>query len=132
MPVALRNIQLGLLSLIVGLASVYLLDSDAVATGGFFQGYTWLTCFVVAQVSLGGLLVSLVMKCAPENSPAPAPPRPLPRSKAMASQPTVARAAPFAAAAAASRLGAGDRIDHPLAHYDLRGCLPAAGTLTTS
>ncbi len=61
--------------------------------GGFFQGYTyatlgsnhqtsrrpptgllltrlslasdrWFTCFVVLQVSLGGMLVALVMKCA--------------------------------------------------------------------
>ena len=30
----------------------------------FFQGYTWFTCFVVLQVSLGGMLVALVMKCA--------------------------------------------------------------------
>ena len=25
--------------------------------GGFFQGYTWFTAFVVLQVSLGGMLV---------------------------------------------------------------------------
>ena len=31
---------------------------------GFFQGYTWVTAFVVLQVSLGGMLVALVMKYA--------------------------------------------------------------------
>jgi hypothetical protein len=35
-----------------------------VLRGGFFQGYTWFTCFVVLQVSLGGMLVALVMKYA--------------------------------------------------------------------
>jgi len=63
-PIWLRNIQLGLLSLIIGLGSVYAFDGAAIAQGGFFQGYTWLTVFVVLQVSLGGLLVALVMKYA--------------------------------------------------------------------
>jgi len=63
-PIWLRNIQLGLLSLIIGLCSVFWLDGKAVAERGFFQGYTWLTVFVVLQVSCGGLLVALVMRYA--------------------------------------------------------------------
>ena len=63
-PIWLRNIQLGLISLVLGLASVYVFDGKAVAEGGFFQGYTWLTLGVISQVSLGGLLVGLVMKYA--------------------------------------------------------------------
>ena len=60
----LRSIQLGLVSLLLGLGSVAVLDGEAVLRDGFFQGYTWLTGFVVLQVSLGGMLVALVMKYA--------------------------------------------------------------------
>tara|TARA_B110001452_G_scaffold254182_1_gene245512 strand:- start:66 stop:473 length:408 start_codon:yes stop_codon:yes gene_type:complete len=56
--------QLGLVSLILGIGSVAILDGDAVMREGFFQGYTWVTGFVVLQVSLGGMLVALVMKYA--------------------------------------------------------------------
>jgi len=63
-PIWVRNIQLGLISLLVGLVSVYTLDGEAVAAAGFFQGYTWMTAWVVFQVSFGGLLVALVMKYA--------------------------------------------------------------------
>ena len=51
-------------SLVLGIGSVAVLDREAVLRGGFFQGYTWFTCFVVLQVSLGGMLVALVMKYA--------------------------------------------------------------------
>lgn len=60
----LRSIQLGFVSLVLGIGSVAVLDREAVLQGGFFQGYTWFTCFVVLQVSLGGMLVALVMKYA--------------------------------------------------------------------
>mmetsp|Transcript_55431 Transcript_55431/g.123908 ORF Transcript_55431/g.123908 Transcript_55431/m.123908 type:complete len:330 (-) Transcript_55431:166-1155(-) len=61
-PIAVRNIQLGLVSLVLGLGSVFVLDGRAVLDEGFFQGYTWVTGFVVLQVSAGGLLVGLIMK----------------------------------------------------------------------
>merc|ERR1712194_707387 len=64
MGIWLRSMQLGLVSLILGIGSVAVLDREAVMQGGFFQGYTWFTCFVVLQVSLGGMLVALVMKYA--------------------------------------------------------------------
>ena len=63
-PIWVRNIQLGVVSLALGLGSVALLDGAAVAERGFFQGYTWLTAWVVLQVSAGGLLVGLIMKYA--------------------------------------------------------------------
>ena len=59
-----RNIQLGIVSLVLGLGSVWTIDRHAVAAHGFFQGYTWLTAFVVMQVSAGGLLVGLIMRYA--------------------------------------------------------------------
>jgi len=36
-PIWLRNIQLGILSLVIGLGSVVALDGRAVLEGGFFQ-----------------------------------------------------------------------------------------------
>lgn len=63
-PIWVRNIQLGIVSLVTGLASVVMVDGKAVFQRGFFQGYTWLTAWVVLQVSAGGLLVGLIMKYA--------------------------------------------------------------------
>jgi len=63
-PIWVRNIQLGLVSLVLGLGTVGLVDGGAVRARGFFQGYTWMTVFVVLQVSAGGLLVGLIMKYA--------------------------------------------------------------------
>lgn len=63
-PIWVRNIQLGVVSLVLGVGSVAVLDGAAVAGHGFFQGYTWLTAWVVMQVSAGGLLVGLIMKYA--------------------------------------------------------------------
>lgn len=63
-PIWVRNIQLGVISLIIGLASVQYMDGAAIARHGFFQGYTIWTALVVLQVSAGGLLVGLIMKYA--------------------------------------------------------------------
>ena len=63
-PIWVRNIQLGLVSLVIGLVSVGYFDGVKVAQSGFFQGYTWMTIFVILQVSAGGLLVGLIMKYA--------------------------------------------------------------------
>ena len=63
-PIWVRNIQLGMISLIIGLASVRYMDGAAIARHGFFQGYTVWTALVVMQVSAGGLLVGLIMKYA--------------------------------------------------------------------
>mmetsp|Transcript_18923 Transcript_18923/g.60767 ORF Transcript_18923/g.60767 Transcript_18923/m.60767 type:complete len:169 (+) Transcript_18923:2-508(+) len=63
-PIWLRNVQLGSLSLLIGACQIAWLDGGAIRAGGFLQGYTWVTSFVVLQVSLGGLLVALVMKYA--------------------------------------------------------------------
>ena len=63
-PVWVRNVQLGLVSLIIGLGSVWSLDGHAIRAAGFFQGYTWVVVSVVLQVSAGGLLVGLIMRYA--------------------------------------------------------------------
>ena len=43
MSIWLRSIQLGLVSLVLGIGSVAVLDREAVMVGGFFQGYTYAT-----------------------------------------------------------------------------------------
>ena len=63
-PIWVRNIQLGVVSLVIGVFSVFWLDGAAVAAHGFFQGYTWVVLSVVLQVSAGGLLVGLIMRYA--------------------------------------------------------------------
>jgi len=63
-PLMLRNIQLGAISLVLSAALIFANDGAAVRAGGLFQGYTWVTLFVVFQVSVGGLLVAMVMKYA--------------------------------------------------------------------
>ena len=64
LSVSARNIQLGVPSLFLGLAPVLTLDFDAVASRGFFQGYSWLTCLVIVLFTAGGLLNGLVHKYA--------------------------------------------------------------------
>jgi len=59
---AIRNIQLGVPALILGLLAAYISDGEKLRKHGFFQGYTWLTWIVVCLGSLGGLLVTVIMK----------------------------------------------------------------------
>ena len=63
-PIWVRNIQLGAVSLVLGFGSVFWLDGAAVSAHGFFQGYNRVVLSVVLQVSAGGLLVSLIMRYA--------------------------------------------------------------------
>lgn len=59
-----RNIQLGLFSLIFGLIGVFVYDGENVRKYGMFQGYNGLTCIVVVLQALGGLVVAAVIKYA--------------------------------------------------------------------
>lgn len=61
---SIRNVQLGVPSSLFGLVALYLQDSEKVATGGFFQGFTYWTWMVVVLHSIGGLLVTAVIKFA--------------------------------------------------------------------
>jgi len=60
----MRNVQLALLSVPLGLISSYLADGDKIAANGFFHGYDNFVWFTVAQNALGGLLVAVVVKYA--------------------------------------------------------------------
>ena len=60
----MRNVQLAMLSVPMGLVTSYMKDGDKIADGGFFHGYDNFVWFTVAQNALGGLLVAVVVKYA--------------------------------------------------------------------
>ncbi|VEL37562.1 unnamed protein product [Protopolystoma xenopodis] len=62
--VAMRNIQLSLYGIAVGLIGVFLTDGKVVLDRGFFVGYDWLVWLTIFVQSLGGLLVAAVVRYA--------------------------------------------------------------------
>ena len=60
----MRNVQLAILSVPMGLITSYLKDGAKIADNGFFHGYDNFVWFTVAQNALGGLLVAVVVKYA--------------------------------------------------------------------
>merc|ERR1712156_1062696 len=60
----MRNVQLALLSVPMGLITSYVSDGAKIADNGFFHGYDNFVWFTVAQNALGGLLVAVVVKYA--------------------------------------------------------------------
>jgi len=60
----MRNVQLALLSVPLGLITAFVKDGEKIGTGGFFFGYDNFVWFTVAQNALGGLLVAVVVKYA--------------------------------------------------------------------
>nr|CAH0103774.1 unnamed protein product [Daphnia galeata] len=62
--VVIRNIQLGIFSIIFGAAGVVINDWDKVAQRGFFDGYTPVVWLVIMLQAMGGLVVAAVIKYA--------------------------------------------------------------------
>jgi UDP-sugar transporter A1/2/3 len=60
----IRNIQMGLPSVVIALATVYLEDRDKVYSKGFFVGYNRIVWAVVTIQAVGGLIVAVVVKYA--------------------------------------------------------------------
>jgi UDP-galactose transporter len=60
----IRNIQMGLPSIIISLLTVYIEDGRVVAEKGFFVGYSHLVWLVVVVQAVGGLIVAVVVKYA--------------------------------------------------------------------
>eukprot|EP00055_Hartaetosiga_balthica_P004294 m.11055 g.11055 ORF g.11055 m.11055 type:complete len:349 (-) comp3767_c0_seq2:1408-2454(-) len=60
----LRNIQLSLFSIVLGLIGVYFNDGDAVMRDGFFQHYTGITWLAISLQAFGGLIIAAVIKFA--------------------------------------------------------------------
>jgi len=60
----MRNVQLALISVPIGLITTYIKDGSSISSQGFFVGYDSFVWFTVAQNALGGLLVAVVVKYA--------------------------------------------------------------------
>ncbi len=60
----LRNVQMGIPSVIIAFITVYAKDSAAVSVQGFLGGYTPLVWTVVTVQAVGGLIVAVVVKYA--------------------------------------------------------------------
>merc|ERR1711997_147389 len=60
----MRNVQLALLSVPLGVVTAYVKDGSSIAEKGFFHGYDNFVWFTVSQNALGGLLVAVVVKYA--------------------------------------------------------------------
>lgn len=60
----LRNVQMGIPSIIVAFLAVFAKDSAAVFEHGFLGGYTSLVWTVIAVQAIGGLIVAVVVKYA--------------------------------------------------------------------
>jgi UDP-sugar transporter A1/2/3 len=60
----LRNVQMGLPSVIIAFITVYATDAAAVAERGFLGGYSPLVWTVVTVQAVGGLIVAVVVKYA--------------------------------------------------------------------
>merc|ERR1712029_827061 len=60
----MRNVQLAMLSVPMGLVTSYVSDGAKISENGFFHGYDNFVWFTVAQNALGGLLVAVVVKYA--------------------------------------------------------------------
>lgn len=60
----LRNVQMGIPSVVIALITVYAKDAAAVSQQGFLGGYTSLVWTVVTVQAVGGLIVAVVVKYA--------------------------------------------------------------------
>jgi len=58
----LRNVQMGLPSIIIAFITVYLKDAAAIAVQGFLGGYSPIVWTVVTVQAAGGLIVAVVVK----------------------------------------------------------------------
>jgi len=61
-PIAQRNLQVAVISLVLACVLGLYNDAEKIRAGGFFQGYTPVVWSMVAFDSMGGLLVSLLLK----------------------------------------------------------------------
>mmetsp|Transcript_30023 Transcript_30023/g.62901 ORF Transcript_30023/g.62901 Transcript_30023/m.62901 type:complete len:486 (+) Transcript_30023:322-1779(+) len=60
----IRNIQMGIPSMIIAWATVFLHDAEEVERKGFFVGYSPMVVLVITVQAVGGLIVAVVVKYA--------------------------------------------------------------------
>lgn len=62
--VVIRNLQLGMFSLMFGAFAVIYTDLEAVIKDGFFQGYNFIVVIIIILQAFGGLVVAMTVKYA--------------------------------------------------------------------
>lgn len=60
----MRNIQMSLLSIPIGMATCLLSNFNDIRSKGFFHGFDWFVVYIVVLQAFSGLLVAVVMKYA--------------------------------------------------------------------
>ena len=60
----IRNTQMGITSVVLGVCGALYKDHQAIARGGFFQGYSGLVWLVITLQACGGLNVAFILKYA--------------------------------------------------------------------
>jgi len=60
----IRNVQMGLISALVALVTVYVSDAETVRRKGFYVGYSPMVVSVITVQAVGGLIVAVVVKYA--------------------------------------------------------------------
>ena len=58
----IRNVQMGLPSVLIAYITVYIQDAAAVKMHGFFGGYNTIVWTVIIVQAVGGLIVATVVK----------------------------------------------------------------------
>lgn len=60
----MRNVQMSLLSIPLGIIPCFVKDGNNIATKGFFHGYDYYVMYLIGLNACGGLLVAMVVKYA--------------------------------------------------------------------
>jgi len=60
----MRNVQLSMISIPIGIIVSYLKHGNQIADFGFFYGYDFFVWYIVTLNALGGLIVAVVVKYA--------------------------------------------------------------------
>ncbi len=60
----IRNIQMGLPSVVFAFIHSYIKDGERISTHGYFHGYDHIVVFVVFLQAIGGLVIAVVVKYA--------------------------------------------------------------------
>lgn len=60
----MRNVQMSLLSIPLGIIPCFFKEGDKIAEKGFFHGYDYYVAYLIALNACGGLLVAMVVKYA--------------------------------------------------------------------
>lgn len=63
-PVSMRNVQMSLLSIPIGILPCFFQDYKHIAENGFFHGYDWFVVYVIVLNASGGIIAGITLKYA--------------------------------------------------------------------